>query len=401
MSLPSKADFLLDPDIHFLNHGSYGACPRPVFETYQGWQAELERQPVEFLGRRATELLAESRTALAAYLGAAADDVVYFPNPTTAINMVARNVARLAGDHGGSPLRLRPGDEILTTDHEYGALDRTWRYICGQIGSRYVRRPIPLPVTTHADFVERFWAGVTERTRIIFISHIASPTALIFPVAEICRRARAAGILTIVDGAHAPGQLPLNLAELDADIYTGTCHKWLCAPKGAAFLYARPEVQRWLEPFVVSWGWEAEKPGPSRFVDWHEWQGTRDLAAYLTVPAAIRFQAAHGWDDVRRRCHRLAVETHARIAALTGLPPICPEGGAPWFAQLCAARLPACDLDTLKARLYAEHRVEVPLIRWNGQRFIRVSLQAYNDEADADALLQALAHLLPEVTREP
>ena len=267
MSLPTKADFLLDPDIHFLNHGSFGACPRPVFEAYQRWQAELERQPVEFLGRRATDLLAASRAALAAYLGADTDDLVYFPNPTTAINMVARNVARLAAEDNreGSPLRLRPGDEILTTDHEYGALDRTWRYICEQIGVRYVRRPIHLPVTTHADFVERFWAGVTERTRIIFISHITSPTALIFPVAEICRRARAAGILTIVDGAHAPGQLPLNLTELGADIYTGACHKWLCAPKGAAFLYVRPEVQPWLEPLVVSWGWEAERPGPSPF----------------------------------------------------------------------------------------------------------------------------------------
>jgi isopenicillin-N epimerase len=203
VSLPTKADYLLDPDIHFLNHGSFGACPRPVFEAYQRWQAELERQPVECLARRATELLAISRAALAAYLGAAADDVVYFPNPTTAINMVARNVARLASTNEGasiaqhsapeatkSPLRLRPGDEILTTNHEYGALDRTWRYICDQIGVRYVQRSIPLPVTTHADFVEHFWAGVTERTRIIFISHITSPTALIFPVAEICRRAR-------------------------------------------------------------------------------------------------------------------------------------------------------------------------------------------------------------------
>ena len=412
MSLPNKADFLLDPDIHFLNHGSFGACPLPVFEAYQRWQAELEQQPVEFLGRRATELLAESRAALAAYLGAAADDVVYFPNPTTAINMVARNVGRLAshdqneGDREGqraplfqaSPLELRPGDEILTTDHEYGALDRTWRYICAQIGVRYVQRPIPLPVTTHADFVERFWAGVTERTRVIFISHITSPTTLIFPVAEICRRARAAGILTIVDGAHGPGQLPLNLAALDADIYTGACHKWLCAPKGAAFLYARPEVQRWLEPLVVSWGWEAEKPGPSRFVDWHEWQGTRDLAAYLTVPAAIRFQAAHGWDDVRRRCHRLAVETRARIDALTGLPPISPDT---WFVQFFAARLPECNLDVFKARLYDQHRIEAPLIRWNGQAFIRISFQAYNDEADADALLQALAHLLPAAASDP
>jgi isopenicillin-N epimerase len=403
MALPAKTDFFLDPDSHFLNHGSFGACPRPVFETYQRWQAELERQPVEFLGRRATELLAASRAALAAYLGAAADDVVYFPNPTTAINMVARNVARLVGegDREGSPLQLQPGDEILTTDHEYGAMDRTWRYICGQIGTRYVQRPIPLPVTTHADFVEHFWAGVTERTRIIFLSHITSPTALTFPVAEICRRARAAGILTIVDGAHAPGQLPLNLAELGADIYTGACHKWLCAPKGVAFLYARPEVQPWLEPLVVSWGWEADRPGPSPFVDWHEWQGTRDLAAYLSVPAAIRFQAEHAWDDVRRRCHALATETRRRIDALTDLPPICPDGDDTWFSQLVAARLPECDLDALKARLYDEHRVEAPLIRWNGQAFIRVSFQAYNDEDDADALVLALTRLLPELTREP
>ncbi len=392
-----------------------------MFETYQRWQAELERQPVAFLGRRVTGLLAESRAALADYLGAAADDLVYFPNPTTALNAVARNLAR-----PDCPARLRPGDEILTTDHEYGALDRTWRYICRQTGARYVQTPIPLPVTTHADFIERLWAGVTERTRVIILSHITSPTALIFPAAEICRRARAAGILTIVDGAHAPGQIPLNLGEVGADIYAGACHKWLCAPKGAAFLYARPEAQAWLEPLVISWGWEAEQPGPSRFVDWHEWQGTRDVAAYLTVPAAIRFQAENDWDAVRARCHALAAETRARIEGLTGLAAICPadssptphpppceggrlplaseergQGGEVWFAQFFAARLPECELDTLKTRLYNEHRVEVPLVRWNGGAFVRVSFQAYNDQADAGALLEGLAHLLPELHREP
>ncbi len=389
-----KLSFLLDPDIHFLNHGSFGACPRPVFEAYQYWQAELERQPVAFLGRRVNDLLAESRSALAAYLGAAADDVVYFPNPTTALNMVIRNLAR-----PDCPAHLCPGDEILTTDHEYGALERTWRYVCHQTGARTVRQPIPLPVTTHADFVERFMAGVTERTRIIFISHITSPTALIFPVAEICRRARAAGILTIVDGAHAPGQVALNLGEMGADIYAGACHKWLCAPKGAAFLYARPEVQPWLEPLVVSWGWEAERPGLSRFVDWHEWQGTRDVAAFLSVPAAIRFQAEHDWPAVRSRCHALAAATRDRIVDLTGLPPIChPEG---WFAQFFAARLPECDLDALKARLVDEYRVEAPMVRWNGQPFVRVSFQAYNDRADADALIAGLARVLPGLRREP
>jgi len=168
-----KSEFLLDPNVVFLNHGSFGACPKRVFDDYQRWQLELERQPVEFLGRRITTLLAEARAKLAEYVGAATDEVVYFPNPTTAINMVARS------------LNLKPGDEILTTEHEYGAMDRTWRFVCNKTGARYIHRPIRLPVTSHEEFVEAFWAGTTERTRAIFISHITSPTALIFPVQEI------------------------------------------------------------------------------------------------------------------------------------------------------------------------------------------------------------------------
>ena len=377
-----KSQFLLDPDFVFLNHGSFGACPRPVFDAYQRWQRELERQPVAFLGRRATDLLADARAALAAYLGVEARDVVYFPNPTTALNMVIRS------------LDLRPGGEILTTDQEYGAMDRTWRFVCRKTGARTMRQPIPLPVTSHDDFVDAFWAGVTERTRVVFISHITSPTALTFPAGEICRRAREAGLLSIVDGAHAPGQIPLNLAALGADIYTGACHKWLCAPKGSAFLYVRREVQELLEPLVVSWGWESEKPGDSPFIDHHEWQGTRDIAAFLSVPAAIEFQAAHDWEGVRGRCRDLASETRQRLNALTGLDPICPDSPE-WFSQMFAARLPDVDLDRLKAQLYDEYRIEVPVFRWNGQPLIRVSFQAYNSQADADALLDALAGSLP------
>ena len=308
-----KSEFLLDPDIVFLNHGTFGACPKPVFDEYQRWQLELERRPVEFLGRRITAQLAEARAKLAGYVGAAADEVVYFPNPTTAINMVARS------------LNLKPGDEILTTDHEYGAMDRTWRFVCDKTGARYIHRPIRMPVNSVEGFVEAFWAGITEWTRAIFISHITSPTALIFPVQEICRRAHEAGLLSIVDGAHAPGQIPLNLAELGADLYTGACHKWLCGSKGSAFLYARREVQAWLEPLVVSWGWESETPSGSQFIDYHEWQGTRDVAAFLATPAAIQFQAEHDWNAVRAECHRLASETRRRINDLTGLAPICPN----------------------------------------------------------------------------
>ena len=376
-----KSEFLLDPNVVFLNHGSFGACPKRVFDDYQRWQLELERQPVEFLGRRITTLLAEARAKLAEYVGAATDEVVYFPNPTTAINMVARS------------LNLKPGDEILTTEHEYGAMDRTWRFVCNKTGARYLHRPIRLPVTSHEEFVEAFWAGTTERTRAIFISHITSPTALIFPVQEICRRAREAGLLSVVDGAHAPGQIPLNLAELGADLYTGACHKWLCGPKGSAFLYARREVQAWLEPLVVSWGWESETPSGSQFVDHHEWQGTRDVAAFLATPAAIQFQAEHDWGAVRAECHGLASETRRRINDLTGLAPICPDS-RDWFSQMAAIRLPPVDVNALKERLYNGYRVEAPVFKWNDQPFMRVSFQGYNSRTDADALVDALKHLM-------
>ncbi|MEA3350136.1 MAG: aminotransferase class V-fold PLP-dependent enzyme, partial [Chloroflexota bacterium] len=345
----------------------------------------------EFLCRRATALLADARGKLAVYLNCLPEDVVYFPNPTTAINMVARN------------LSLKSGDEILTTNHEYGAMDRTWRYICKQTGALYVQQPIPLPMTTREEFVERFWAGVTERTRVIFLSHITSPTALIFPVEEICRRAREAGLLCIIDGAHAPGQIPLNLSALGADIYVGACHKWLMSPKGAAFLYASPEVQKWLDPLVVSWGYEAEPDFSSgnQFVDYHEWQGTRDLSAFLSVPAAIEYQRQHQWEQVQERCHHLAQAARRRINALTGLPPICPDN-AGWFRQMFTARLPNVEVKELQQRLYNQYNIEVPLINWNGESFIRVSVQCYNTPMDIDALVKALSELeLVEAVSKP
>lgn len=370
--------FLLGPDVVYLNHGSFGACPRPVFEAYQRWQLELERQPVEFLGRRHNALLAEARAALGAYLGASGEDLVFVSNVSVAINTVARS------------LPLRPGDEVLATDHEYGAMERAWQHLCGKSGARYVRQPIPLPVTSPEAVAEAVWAGVTPRTKVIFLSHLTSPTALILPVADLCRRARERGILTVIDGAHAVGQLPLDLAALGADFYGGNCHKWLCGPKGAGFLYARREQQAMLEPLVISWGW---REGAS-FADRHEWQGTRDIAAFLAVPAAIDFQRAHGWDEVRQRCHTLASQTRRRLADLTGLVPIAPDS-PDWFAQMAAAPLPPIDGPALQRRLYDEHCIEVPVTTLNGSPYLRVSFQGYNTADDADRLLAALADLLP------
>jgi isopenicillin-N epimerase len=368
--------FLLRPDMVFLNHGSFGACPRPVFAVYQQWQRELEAQPVEFLGRRAPDLLAAARAALAAAVGAAPDDLVFVPNATTGINLLARS------------LPLAPGDEVLASDLEYGAVDRTWQFVCAQAGATYVRQPIPLPVTTPAAVVAALWAGVTPRTRVICLSHITSATALILPIAAICRRARAAGIRTIIDGAHAPGQIPLDLTALGADFYTGNCHKWLCAPKGAAFLYARRAVQAQVDPLVVSWGWQADGPVP--FVTRLEWQGTQDLAAYLSVPAALAFQADHDWPAVRAACHTLLQDIRRRVQALTGLPPLCPDRPT-WYAQMASLPLPPGDGRALQARLWDTARIDVPVTEGAGQSLLRVSIQAYNTAADGDALLAALA----------
>lgn len=377
-----KKYFQLDPSVIFLNHGSFGATPKPVFKVYQDWQRELERQPVEFLGRRHNALMAESRSALAKVLGTNAENLVYTQNVTISLNIVARS------------LELGMGDEVLSTDHEYGALDRTWRFLAKERGFTYINQPIPVPLNSARDFVDAFWNGVTPRTRVIFLSHITSPTAIIFPIDEVIRRARAAGIITIIDGAHAPGQIPLDLDALGADFYGGNLHKWFMAPKGAGFLYARPEMQNLLKPLVVSWGYESLTPSNSTFIDHHEWWGTRDIAAFLSVPAAIEFQDKFNWGKVRDDCHKLAREAQKSIRDLTGLAPLHSDADG-WFRQMFAAPLKAdTDIVALKERLYNEYRIEVPLMDWNGYKLIRVSIQGYNSRRDVDALLAALCKFL-------
>lgn len=385
MPVPSRNDFLLDPSIVFLNHGSFGAVPSEVFDAYQALQLDMERNPVEWLARRADGMLAAARHRLAGYVGAHGDDVVFFPNPTTAINMVV-----------GS-LQLQRGDQVVTTDHEYGAMDRTWRKHCAETDAEYLRVPIPLPVSTAADFIERVWAAITPRTKVLFLSHLTSATALIFPVQELCRRARAAGILTVVDGAHVPGHIPLDLGSLGCDIYTGALHKWVCAPKGCSFLWARSEVQPMLQPLVVSWGWESDHPSSSMFVDHHEWQGTRDLSAYLSTAAALDFVDAHDWATVQAEGHRLTMITRQAVNELTGLESISPDATVDheWIGQLASIRLPDhVDVVALKQVLFDEHRVEVPVHRWNDQPMLRISFAAHNTAADGEALVAALQAVL-------
>jgi isopenicillin-N epimerase len=382
-----KEYFHLDPTIHFLNHGSYGATPKPVFEAYQKWQLRLETQPVLFLGREFYRFIKESREVLGEYLHVSADDLVYIPNATHGVNIVARS------------LDLRPGDEILTSDHEYGACDYTWEFVCNKTGATYIHQSIPLPVYTEDEIVEQLWQGVTPRTRVIYLSHITSATALRLPIEEVCRRARQAGILTIVDAAHTPGQIPLDLDQLGADLVFGNCHKWMMAPKGAAFLYARREVQDRIQPLVVSWGYN---PTPdiatgSRFIDLLEWTGTKDPTAALTVPDAIRFMQEHDWEEVRHQCHDLLRQALERVCELTGMTPLYPLD-SDFYSQMGIAPLPNCDLELLKSRLYDEFRVEVPLIQWQDRQFVRISIQGYNSREDVDVLLNGLQSLLPQLS---
>jgi isopenicillin-N epimerase len=376
--------FLLRPDVTFLNHGGFGACPASVFATYQRWQRDLESEPVEFLSRRLPDLLAEARASVAEYVGTSPDNLVFVPNATHGMNIIARS------------LELSPGDEVLGTDHEYGAVERTWRFVCERQGAHYRTQPISVPVTSAEAIIEQLWRGVTERTRLIVVSHISSPTALIFPVAEIVRRAAAQGILTAVDGAHAPGQIDLNLDTIGADFYVGNGHKWLSGALGAGFLFARPDRQQLLRPLVVSWGWESYEPGPSPFQDYFEWTGTHDPAAYLSVPAAIQFQAEHDWPAVRSACHALVDEAQRRIGALTGLPPVSPNG-PDWWGQMRAIPLPKRDniaAEALQARLWNEYQIEIPIHDFGDLRLLRLSIQAYNSPADVDSLIEALATIL-------
>lgn len=368
--------FLLQPDVVYLNHGSCGACPRSVFEAYQAWQLELERQPMHFVRELGGEMY-KAREALGAYLGAQADDLVYVTNATLGLNVVARS------------LSLNPGDEVLGTDHEYGAIERAWQFNCAKSGARYVRQPIPMPLHSPEEVVEAIWAGVTERTRVLCFSHITSPTAFILPAEELVRRAREAGIITVVDGAHAPGQIPLDLEALGADFYSGNGHKWMMSPKGSAFLYARREMQPLLEPLVVSWGWGNEVPRVSRFVDEQQNQGTRDNAAFLAVPAAIQFMRDHNWPAVRQACHELVCHARVEIARFTGIDPLTPDGGA-WFSQMASIPLPACDSHALWTHLHERYQIEIPVVNWNGQPMVRLSVQGYNTLEDVETLIEAV-----------
>jgi isopenicillin-N epimerase len=368
-----RREFLLDPEVAFLNHGSFGACPRPVFERYQAWQRELEREPIDFLDRRLTALLDDARGTLAAYVGCSADDLAFVQNATTGVNLAARS------------LPLGPNEEVLATDLEYGACDLAWEWACRRAGARYVRAPIPLPLREPSEVAEALFAHATERTRAVYVSHVTSTTGLLLPLEEIIARARALDLVTIVDGAHAPAQVPVDLAALGADCYAGNAHKWLCAPKGAGFLHVRPEHQDRVDAAIVSWGYSEGNAFSQRI----EKQGTRDPAAWLTVPDAIRFQAERDWDAVRDRSRRLARDAGRELCDLLRTEPRAPDS---MVAQTATVRLPRPSPE-LSQRLFARHRVEIP-VGGPEKDLLRLSVAGYTTGDEIDRLLAALVREL-------
>lgn len=377
----STSQFLLNPDITFLNFGSFGACPKVVFEDYQRWQLLLESEPVQYIAFDGPQRLKTAREALAKYINCSADDVVFVTNPSYAINIIAKS------------LQLNAGDEVLSTNLEYGALDRTWNFYCKKANAVYVRQPITLPLVSKEQFIVDFFKGLTSKTKAIFIGQITSATGLIFPIQEICTIAKEKSLLTIVDGAHVPGHIPLDLATIQADFYTGACHKWMCTPKGSSFLYARKEVQHLLDPLIVSWGYEAAFPSNSTFIDYHQMQGTRDFSAFLSVPTAIKFLQENNWPQVAANCRKLAHNNYQRFCNLLGTQPLCPITEE-FLGQMCSVPINTNEPEKLQRLLYEKYKIEIPVMRQSDRILIRYSIQIFNTQEDLDVLFKALSEII-------
>jgi len=376
----------LDPQVEFLNHGSFGACPRPVLEAQQELRARLERQPVLFLSRELEGRLDEARGALAQFVGADPDDLAFVPNATSGVNTVVRS------------LRLSPGDELLTTDHAYNACRNALRSL-EPSGVRVVTASVPWPGTTPGAVVDAVLAAVTPRTRLALLDHVTSPTGLVFPIEQLVRALAERGVDSLIDGAHAPGMLPLHLGRLGAAYYTGNCHKWVCTPKGSAFLHVRRDRQDRVLPLVVSHGFNSPRTDRSRFRLLFDWGGTMDPTPWLCIPDAIRFLGSllpGGWPALMRRNRELALAGRALLCAAVGVPEPAP---AEMIATLASIPLPDTTSpasgsmhDALQAIVYERHRIEVPIFAFpaHPRRLVRISAQAYNSLAQMELLARAL-----------
>jgi isopenicillin-N epimerase len=384
-----KQHWTLDPDITYLNHGSFGATPRTLLEKQSEYRAQMEREPVRFFVRELEPLLDAAREDLGAFVGADASDLAFLPNATAGVNAVLRS------------LDLDKHDELLVTSHEYGASRNALEYVAGLEGAKVVVVDIPYPIASADEVTSRVLEKVTDRTRLLLIDHITSQTALVFPIAQVIAELSARGIDTLVDGAHAPGMLPLDLRNLGAAYYTANLHKWVCAPKGAAFLYVRRNRHYAIRPVSISHGASADTETRSRFHLEFDWTGTSDPTPWLCVPDALRFLPSlvtGRWPEVMRRNHELVLRGRDLLCDALGIAPPAPDE---MLGSMAAVPLPdgagekvaMLYGDPLQDELLFKHRIEVPIVRWPAapKRVLRISAQLYNTIEEYERLAKAIA----------
>ncbi len=388
----------LDRGIAFLNHGSFGACPRPVLLAQQSIRDRMEREPVQFFARDLESLLDSARQALAAFLGADPAGLAFVPNATAGVNTVLRS------------LRLQAGDELLTTNHAYNACRNSLEFTAAAFDARVVAAAVPFPIEGSDQVIECVLASVSARTRLALIDHVTSPTALIWPIGEIVRALNERGVETLIDGAHAPGMIPLDVESIGATYYTGNCHKWLCAPKGAGFLYVRTDRRTQIHPLSISHGRNAERKDRPRFRLEFDWTGTVDPSAYLCVPEAIRFMGnllPGGWLELMRHNHELALAGRDVLCHAFGIAPPAPD---PMLGSMAAVPIANGSAEPPPSSLYADPQqiellerfgVEVPIVPWPSppKRLIRISAQVYNRASEYHRLAEGLIDILRAVSR--
>lgn len=385
----------LDPAITYLNHASFGACPRLVLDAQQALRDQLEREPARFFNREAPVLLGAAREELARFLNAPAAGLGFVRNVTTAINSVLRSVP------------LEAGSELLVTDHEYNATRNILEYAAAERGCRVVVAPVPFPIRSPEAVIEAVLARVTARTRLAVIDHVTSPTALVFPIAELVRELDARGVDVLVDGAHAPGMVDVDIGALAPAYYAANCHKWLCAPKGVGFLWVREDRRCDVRPAVISHGANAPLPVEQRYAVEFFWMGTDDCTPALALPAALRFLEGlvpRGFAALRARNRALALAGRKLVAEALGVPLPCPDSMIGAMASLPVPALPglpapqavsALALDPLHDALFRDHAIEVPVLTCpaHPERLVRISAQAYNEIDDYERLAVALRAL--------
>jgi isopenicillin-N epimerase len=383
----------LDPEVVFLNHGSFGAAPTAVLDEQDRIRRRIEREPLLFFDHHYLEELDRARAELAAFLGSRSDDLVFVVNATTGVNTVLRS------------LRLRAGDELLVTDHEYKACRNAVDAVAADVGAEVVVAPIPFPLADEGQAVGAVLDRLSSRTSLLLIDHITSQTGLALPIKRLVEEVQGQGVDVLVDGAHAPGMVEVDLDALGAAYYTGNLHKWVCAPKGAAFLHVRADLHQQVRPLVISHGATAPEIDRSRFHLEHDWTGTRDPSAWLAVPTALQVMesmVAGGWSEIRRRNRELVLEGRRILCDRLEIDEACPES---MIGSLASLPLPDGDsgsvnelfpFDGLQDRLFQEHRIEVPVITWPAppRRLLRISAQLYNSPSQYVALAEALQELL-------